>query len=505
MQDRLSELTGAEDLPRVEEEEVGDKEKADDDDAVIGEAEEFMKEFFEEVGQVKQGMAHIRKNIRAIEETYGQSLVAVGLEQGSKSSQELENLIDETNLAATDVRNRLKEMDQENKKMESKEKGSAQYRIKTNMHGTLTRKFLDLMAEYQEVQTKFRNKFRERVERQYRIVKPDATQEEIDEALESGNTQVFERELLNKRHEEAKNALNYIENRHRDILRLEQSIKELHQLFVEMAILYALLSFMLVASSVLARDLCRENEVFRQCANPCPQSCQDRNPSCIFQRCRSGCECDRGMIRDTVSGRCVLPEECPIKQTQCGENEVFSSCPTPCAPSCNEPNRICPPSAPCASNSGACECKPGFVRREQGGPCVRPEQCASNTCGPNQILKKCPNICPATCEFVNPPECPYPECEKRFGCECAPGYILSAIDGACVKNDTCDFKCGANEAVYDCMDPCPRTCAEPAPAVCSVERCTRGCGCKHGFVREMPDGSGRCVPLDSCVRQEIRF
>lgn len=86
-----------------------------------------------------------------------------------ESSEDLERLIDDTNLAATDVRNRLKEMDTANKKIPAKEKGSAQYRIKTNMHGTLTRKFLDLMAEYQEVQTKFKNKFRERVERQYRI------------------------------------------------------------------------------------------------------------------------------------------------------------------------------------------------------------------------------------------------------------------------------------------------------------------------------------------------
>jgi len=128
-------------------------------------------------------------------------------------------------------------MDKVNKKAEKDEKGTAQFRIKTNMHGTLTRKFLDLMAEYQEVQTKFKNKFRERVERQYKIVKPEATQQEIDEALESGNTQIFQQEILNQRHSQAKDALNYIENRHRDILRLEQSIKELHQLFLDMAIL----------------------------------------------------------------------------------------------------------------------------------------------------------------------------------------------------------------------------------------------------------------------------
>jgi len=70
-----------------------------------------------------------------------------------------------------------------------------------------------------------------------KLLKPEATQQEIDEALESGNTQIFQQEILNQRHSQAKDALNYIENRHRDILRLEQSIKELHQLFLDMAIL----------------------------------------------------------------------------------------------------------------------------------------------------------------------------------------------------------------------------------------------------------------------------
>jgi len=70
-----------------------------------------------------------------------------------------------------------------------------------------------------------------------KIVKPGATQQEIDEALESGNTQIFAQEILSERHSKAKDALSYVENRHKDILRLEQSIQELHQLFLDMAIL----------------------------------------------------------------------------------------------------------------------------------------------------------------------------------------------------------------------------------------------------------------------------
>lgn len=66
---------------------------------------------------------------------------------------------------------------------------------------------------------------------------PDATEEEITEALETGNTQIFAQEILDMRHSQAKDALSYIEQRHRDIKKLEQSIQELHQLFVDMALL----------------------------------------------------------------------------------------------------------------------------------------------------------------------------------------------------------------------------------------------------------------------------
>ena len=64
------------------------------------------------------------------------------------------------------VRNKLKSMDAENKDFARHNEGASEARIRTNMHGTLTRKFVDLMAEYQEIQTKYKNKYRERVERQ---------------------------------------------------------------------------------------------------------------------------------------------------------------------------------------------------------------------------------------------------------------------------------------------------------------------------------------------------
>ena len=184
-------------------------------------------------------MSSIRYSIRQIEQNHGECLTAISAEQGRESTERLDELMKGTNAAAAQVRNKLKAMDVENKEYAKRNEGSSEGRIRTNMHGTLTRKFVDLMGEYQEIQTKYKDKYRERVERQYRIVKPHATKEEIDSAFEGGEQpEIFTQQILQgPGHAAARNALADIQERHQDIKRLETSITELHQLFMDMSVL----------------------------------------------------------------------------------------------------------------------------------------------------------------------------------------------------------------------------------------------------------------------------
>ena len=138
------------------------------------------------------------------------------------------------------MRNKLKAMDLENKEFARRNEGASEARIRSNMHGTMTRKFVDLMAEYQEIQTKYKNKYRDRVERQYRIVKPNAEQSEIAQVLDDpeASENIFANQLNRSAgHAAARNALADIQERHQDIKRLEASISELHQLFLDMSVL----------------------------------------------------------------------------------------------------------------------------------------------------------------------------------------------------------------------------------------------------------------------------
>lgn len=196
--------------------------------------EPFMADFYLQVESIKAALELISNNIRTLQESYNQALV---LFKESKSPEELESIIDATNLAAYEVRMKLKDMDAETKRIAAVQRGTAEHRIRATMQMTLSRRFLDLMNQYQEVQTNYRDKYRQKIERQIKIVNPEATEEQINEAIETGHTQVFTSALLEQNRPQALEALHYVEDRHRDIVRLEQSIQELHQLFIDISLL----------------------------------------------------------------------------------------------------------------------------------------------------------------------------------------------------------------------------------------------------------------------------
>mmetsp|Transcript_21125 Transcript_21125/g.50171 ORF Transcript_21125/g.50171 Transcript_21125/m.50171 type:complete len:366 (+) Transcript_21125:162-1259(+) len=225
--DRMSDVVGGDDV-------------AIDIDGAGGATQSpFMKDFFDKVGQVKRNMDQMKRNMGTIEKTHGQALSSVSRDAANKRQEELDDLMDQTSTCMKSVKELLKQMDEEGKKHDKKVgHQDSETRIRNNMHSTLTKKFVQHVKEYQEMQTKYKNKYRERVGRQLKVVKPDATQDEIDELMDSGQQNVFSQQLLAERSTQAaKNALADIQDKHKDILRLEQSIVELHQLFVDMSVL----------------------------------------------------------------------------------------------------------------------------------------------------------------------------------------------------------------------------------------------------------------------------
>lgn len=219
MKDRLEQLKATQDT-----DDVDDVELAIDNSA-------FMDEFFSQIEEIRQNIDKISEDVDEVKKLYSVILSAPIPEP--KTKDDLEKLTVDIKKMANSVRNRLKGMEQSIEQDEIR--SSADLRIRKSQHSVLSRKFVDVMTKYNEAQVDFRERSKGRIQRQLEITGKSTTDEELEEMLESGNPSIFTSGIIDS--QISKQALSEIESRHKDIVRLESSIKELHDMFMDIAML----------------------------------------------------------------------------------------------------------------------------------------------------------------------------------------------------------------------------------------------------------------------------
>ena len=151
---------------------------------------DFMQEFFGDVEIVKANIMALKDATRKIADINESALQATTTDREQNLSNELDPLIKATNKKAAVAKQLLQRLREDTDQMKKTgaqgAKQTPEVRIRENLANTLTRKFVDVMKEYQNAQTKYRNDIKKKVKRQIQIVKPDATTEEIDAVCKSG-------------------------------------------------------------------------------------------------------------------------------------------------------------------------------------------------------------------------------------------------------------------------------------------------------------------------------
>eukprot|EP01088_Endostelium_zonatum_P000414 TRINITY_DN10692_c0_g1_i1.p1 TRINITY_DN10692_c0_g1~~TRINITY_DN10692_c0_g1_i1.p1 ORF type:complete len:315 (-),score=61.62 TRINITY_DN10692_c0_g1_i1:82-1026(-) len=200
-----------------------------------------LEEFFQDVDKVKARTKEIRANVDQIQTLYSKLLAEADSERGSSQRKQLTNLRTETNNLASQTRTDLKKMRTSNDEyLRAHKNDPSKTQLRTNIHGSLVRNFFDLIQEYQAVLNKHDAKMREKAYRQVKVVAPEATEEEVNEILDQGGDveQLFEKAVINDRKQQGyQQTLDYLKERHNDLLDLEAAISELQSLFQDMAIL----------------------------------------------------------------------------------------------------------------------------------------------------------------------------------------------------------------------------------------------------------------------------
>lgn len=195
-------------------------------------AGDSMSSFYSEISSIQDDLRTYNDNVSRISDLHNRSLNNTDDAAAERLTQQLEELVADTSALSNVLKRRIKALERQG--------GSGRDgQIRKQQTGLVKQKFVEAIQSYQTAEQQYRAKYKQRMERQFKIVKPDATPEEIKAAVnDDQGGQVFSQALLNSnRYGEARSAYREVQERHEDIKKIERTLTELAQLFNDMSVL----------------------------------------------------------------------------------------------------------------------------------------------------------------------------------------------------------------------------------------------------------------------------
>ncbi|KAF8472718.1 t-SNARE [Kalaharituber pfeilii] len=182
-------------------------------------------EFFREVSEIDHDIENMKRNTQNIKSVHNRSLQDIDTQSIEYTQEELRKLSDDASVSNRALSTRIRIL-----------KGKVHGDPGRNAQAERVEKlYKSALIEYQKVVLEFQERVKEQIKRQYKIVKPDATEEELEQACNDGQTQLFSQAVLSgTRRGEAQSTLSAVQARHKEIQRIEQTIIELAELFQNM-------------------------------------------------------------------------------------------------------------------------------------------------------------------------------------------------------------------------------------------------------------------------------
>ncbi|KAJ2823461.1 hypothetical protein FBU31_004269 [Coemansia sp. 'formosensis'] len=183
-------------------------------------------------------MSQVDQHISEIRSLHERALVATNEPRHKEAAMERDDKVAATNSMISEIKENLKEMADVCKR--SKHDPSVTRNQMTARGGrqqALAKKFADQLQRYRQMEYEYSQRNRERLERQYRIARPNATEEEVRDAIVNEQAgKVFSQTVMNSnRLGDARRVLRDVEERQADIKKIERTINELAQMFIEVS------------------------------------------------------------------------------------------------------------------------------------------------------------------------------------------------------------------------------------------------------------------------------
>lgn len=214
-----------------------------------------MTAFYDEISSVQDDIRRFNANVQQIGDLHSRSLNNTDDQAAQRVERQLEELVAETSALSNVLKRTIKGLERQ---------GGAgrDGQIRKQQTGLVKSKFVEAIQNYQQVEQQYRQRYKQRIERQYKIVNPNASPDEVRAVVDDENGgQIFSQALMNSnRYGQAQSAYREVQERHQDIKKIERTIAELAQLFNDMSILVEQQDETINAIEVTAADVEKDVE-----------------------------------------------------------------------------------------------------------------------------------------------------------------------------------------------------------------------------------------------------
>ncbi|CAK7202470.1 hypothetical protein SEUCBS139899_005193 [Sporothrix eucalyptigena] len=180
-----------------------------------------------ECRSIDRGIDQIDQNLNQLRMLQDRSLNEAGT-SGSSTSRQLDSLASDTMALYRQLTERVRQV---------KSQREAQQAKNAPQVGRVDRRLKQAIQSYQQVESTFRKKTQDQMARQYRIVRPDASESEVRAVVEdtAAGSQMFQQAMMQSdRRGQARAVLSAVQDRHAALQKIEQQMVELAQLFQDM-------------------------------------------------------------------------------------------------------------------------------------------------------------------------------------------------------------------------------------------------------------------------------
>ncbi|XP_054843666.1 syntaxin-11 [Eublepharis macularius] len=204
-------------------------------ETLLFETDYALANLYKDIQAIRTNNNHLKGDVRRLSKQNARFLT---------SMRRLSSIKRDTNTIAKDIKARGEEIHRKLQALRDfSEDAETKYgsnsiiaRVSKDHYVDLMHTFQEAMFEYNETEMNQRDNCKNRIQRQLEIMGKDVSGNQIEDMIEQGRWDVFSENLLSDI-KGTRSALNEIETRHKELMKLECRIREVHELFLQVALL----------------------------------------------------------------------------------------------------------------------------------------------------------------------------------------------------------------------------------------------------------------------------